>query len=745
MSLSAAARKAQAIATSKAKTYGHTVIEPAHLLYGLLQDEDVQNLLRRLNADQDRLNTALDAYLSGGKKTRTPTSRRPSPKELSQEVVQIMDGARQTNKATEIAPLHLLVCILVYGKNTFATKLLKEAGVTQKDIKLAATVTRTGGKNLKAFCTNLNQLVVQKKIGPVFARDEEMETILRTLSRKNKCNPILVGDSGVGKTAVAKGLAYNIVHQNVPDKMKATQVFLLNQTALAAGAVIQGELEKRLKGVVIELEADKNAVLFIDDIHTLSTEMLGILKPALEAGTIRCIGATNYKNYRTSIESDQSLARLFLKQDIAEPKADEALKIVMRSLKQYEDYHSVRFHKDAVATAVKLATRYIPHKKMPDKVFDIIDQAGAQKSLYSTADRKSIRRISVADIERTVAEMTNLPTSTLSQNEQEKMDALESGLRNAVMDQDEAIKTLMSAVRRAHAGLNDPKKPIGNFLFQGPTGVGKTEIVQQLGSMLGRKVHRFDMSEYMEKHSVARLIGSPPGYVGHDQGGLLTEAATQSPHSIILLDEIEKAHPDIYNILLQVMDHGTLTDSNGKKVDFRNTMIIMTTNAGSSSMNKPMGGFAGHISNDNGQSTINEAIKKLFTPEFRNRLDAIVPFKHLERPTVLKIADKFLGELGNRLADRNIRIAWTEETKNWLVDKGFNRDFGARPMARMIQNEISNPLADHILSGKLKNGGKVTISFNKAAQGEETPSGLVFDHEDAPALPKKASPKARLG
>ena len=734
MSFPPATRKALAYAAYEAHAFGHGVIQPEHLLLGLLQDQSVTSLLSKLRIKPEALEGRLKDYLSRIPEDRPYKARQRVPNQFTDETLaHLGQGAAEIPNAT---PLRVFIAMAIGEKISFAAELLQEAEVTEKEIKLALTPVRPGGKNLKLYCRNLNLDVVHKEIQPVIGRDAELARIIKTLSRRNKANPLLIGESGVGKSATAKGLAYRIVHQKMPANLQHAQIFSLNIPSLVAKAGFQGEVESRMKGILDEISADENAILLIDDLHSLPSEALEVLKPALESGAVRCLATTNFKHFRNTIQPSHSLARQFLKIDLKEPDVADTLRIVKKSIGQYEAHHDVRYRSDALTAAVKLAHRFIHDKKMPDKVFDILDQVGADKNYAA----KSGRSVTAADVERTVSEMTGIPMAALNQDEQQKINLLESDLKAAVMDQDEAARILASSIRRARAGLNDPSKPIGSFLFQGPTGVGKTEITKQLGATLGMKVVRFDMSEYMEKHSISRLIGAPPGYVGFDQAGLLTEAAEKSPHSIILLDEIEKAHPDIYNILLQVMDHGKLTDNNGKQVDFRNTIIVMTTNAGSSEQVSRAMGFGTNAANDNGTQNIDAAIKRLFTPEFRNRLDAIVPFRHLEKTTVLKIADKFLKQLAGRLAERKIEIEWSDDARDWLVNKGYNRNFGARPMARLIQETVANPLADEILGGKLKNGGKVRISFNKAAQGDTFRPPLVFSY-DTPGQQKIRRPE----
>ncbi|MGZ9097928.1 MAG: AAA family ATPase [Micavibrio sp.] len=724
-----AANKALQLAATEAHSYGHTTITPEHILLGLMQDASIQKFLEDFGADL----STLDAELHHCLLKRVQGNAKKPPTAYSPTAAKIIAVSNHPGASEDITPLRLMLYVMVAGPNTFAAKLLKNNGISLAHIERRSITIRTGGKNIKAYCSNLNQLAVDEKIQPAIGREADIEKIIKTLSRKNKCNPLIVGDSGVGKTITAQDLARLIVDKKVPANLRNAQIFALNLGAL-------NDDENRLKGVIREIENDPNAILLIDDLHLLSSNMLDVLKPALAQGTFRCIATTNYKDFRNNIEKNQPLSRLFLKHDLTEPGLEDTFKIVKKSIAQYEAHHHVHYPVESIRAAVKLAQRFIHDKKMPDKVFDIIDQAGASKAL-EPKKAKAPKLITPRDIEKTMSDMTGIPMSTLNQDEQEKMGGLEGELKSAVMDQDEAAKILATAVRRARAGLSDPQKPIGSFLFQGPTGVGKTEITRKLGDILGMKVTRLDMSEYMEKHSVSRLIGAPPGYVGYDQGGLLTDAVDKAPHSIILLDEIEKAHPDLYNILLQVMDHGKLTDNNGKQVDFRNAILVMTTNAGSSDASIPKIGFD-QDSNDE-QNKAMDAIKKLFSPEFRNRLDAIVPFKHLEKPTIGKIAEKFLTQLSDRLRDRNVKMDWTEETRDWLVDNGYKREFGARPMARLIQDSISNTLADEILGGRLKNGGQVTISFNKAASKEPS-----FDYTPAsrkkPAANQNDAPKAKI-
>ena len=588
---------------------------------------------------------------------------------------------------------------------------------------------------LDAYCVNLNKKARDGRIDPLIGRESEVQRTIQVLCRRQKNNPLLVGDPGVGKTAIAEGLARKIVQGEVPEVLAEATVFSLDMGSLLAGTRYRGDFEERLKQVMKEIEQHKNAVLFIDEIHTVigagatsggAMDASNLLKPALAQGTLRCIGSTTYKEYRQYFEKDRALVRRFQKIDVNEPSIPDAIEIVKGLKPYFEEFHKIRYTNDAVKAAVELSARYIHDRKLPDKAIDVIDETGASQMLLPEAKRK--KTIGIKEIEATIATMARIPPKTVSKDDAEVLQHLDTTLRRVVYGQDAAIGALSSAIKLARAGLRDGEKPIGSYLFSGPTGVGKTEVARQLAKSLGVELVRFDMSEYMERHTVSRLIGAPPGYVGFDQGGLLTDAVDQHPHSVLLLDEIEKAHPDLYNILLQIMDHGKLTDHHGKQVDFRNVILIMTTNAGAADMAKPAFGFG--KTKREGEDL--EAINRMFSPEFRNRLDAIVPFGHLPQEVIRQVVDKFIAQLEMQLGDRNVTIELTDEARSWLVENGYDEMMGARPMARVIQQHIKTPLADEVLFGRLKGGGTVRVVVGEV----EGKRKLTFMFPEGPALPK---------
>jgi len=573
---------------------------------------------------------------------------------------------------------------------------------------------------LDAYCVDLNEKARKGKIDPLIGRSAELERTVQILCRRSKNNPLLVGDPGVGKTAIAEGLARRIVEKDVPEVLLDAIIFSLDMGALLAGTRYRGDFEERLKAVVKDLENTEGSILFIDEIHTVigagatsggAMDASNLLKPALASGTIRCMGSTTYKEFRSHFEKDRALLRRFQKIDINEPSVADAIKILKGLKPYYEEHHGVRYTAEAIRTAVELSDRYISDRKLPDKAIDVLDESGAAQMLLPPSKRK--KTIGVKDIENVIAMIARIPPKSVSRDESRVMQKLEPDLKRVVFGQDVAIEALSAAIKLSRAGLREPNKPIGSYLFSGPTGVGKTEAARQLSHLLGVELHRFDMSEYMERHSISRLIGAPPGYVGFDQGGLLTDAIDQHPHCVLLLDEIEKAHPDLFNILLQVMDNGKLTDHNGKKIDFRNVIIIMTTNAGARELNKSAIGF-GRETNDGASD---DAIKELFSPEFRNRLDAVIPFGFLPPEVVTRVVEKFVLQLELQLADRNVEISLDEDAKAWLAERGYDRMYGARPLARLIQESIKKPLADELLFGKLAKGGEVVV---KLKDGELT-------------------------
>ena len=568
---------------------------------------------------------------------------------------------------------------------------------------------------LQEYTVNLNQKASDGDIDPLIGRDDEVERCIMVLSRRRKNNPLLVGDPGVGKTAIAEGIARRIVNNKVPNILKNATIYSLDMGALLAGTRYRGDFEERLKLVMKKLQEIDDAVLFIDEIHTIigagatsggAMDASNLLKPALQSGKLRCMGSTTYKEYRQHFEKDRALSRRFLKIDVSEPSSDDAVKILMGLKSYFEKFHDIKYTNAAIKASVDLSVRHITDRKLPDKAIDIIDEAGARTKLVEEKSRK--KKIDIKEIESVVAKIARIPPKSISRDDEKALKSLPIDLKRVVFGQDKAIEQVSSAVKLARAGLREPNKPIGSYLFAGPTGVGKTEVAKQLAMTQGLELLRFDMSEYMERHTVSRLIGAPPGYVGYDQGGLLTDAVNQNPHSILLLDEIEKAHPDIYNILLQVMDNGFLTDSNGRKVDFRNVIIIMTTNAGAADASKAEIGFGrGYKSDEQGI-----AIKRRFSPEFRNRLDAIISFGALTPSDIAKVVDKFIIQLEAQLSDRKIEFEVTKAANLWLANKGYDKRYGARPLGRTIQEFIKKPLADEILFGKLKSGGLVKISVD---------------------------------
>ncbi|OAP34481.1 ATP-dependent Clp protease ATP-binding subunit ClpA [Sinorhizobium glycinis] len=591
---------------------------------------------------------------------------------------------------------------------------------------------------LTAYCVNLNEKAKSGKIDPLIGRHAEVNRTIQVLCRRSKNNPLYVGDPGVGKTAIAEGLAKRIVEKQVPEALQDATIFALDMGTLLAGTRYRGDFEERLKQVVKELEEFSGAVLFIDEIHTVigagatsggAMDASNLLKPALSSGSIRCIGSTTYKEYRQFFEKDRALVRRFQKIDVNEPTVADAIEI-MRGLKPYfEEYHHLKYSNEAIRAAVELSARYINDRKLPDKAIDVIDESGAAQMLLPVSKRRKL--ITEREIEATVATMARIPPKSVSKDDEAVLANLEQELRSVVYGQDLAIEALASSIKLARAGLREPNKPIGCYVFSGPTGVGKTEVAKQLATSLGVELLRFDMSEYMERHTVSRLLGAPPGYVGFDQGGLLTDGVDQHPHCVLLLDEIEKAHPDLFNILLQVMDHGSLTDHNGKKIDFRNVILIMTTNAGASDMARPAIGFGS--SKREGEDI--EALNRLFTPEFRNRLDAVIPFNSLPTPVIHQVVQKFVMQLETQLAERNVTFDLAPEAIAWLADKGYDEKMGARPLARVIQENIKKPLADEILFGKLKKGGVVKVTIGTKEDGTK---GLILDAvpETTPIKPK---------
>jgi ATP-dependent Clp protease ATP-binding subunit ClpA len=723
-----------------------------HLLLALTEDQDAVAVLRACGVDLDRLRSNLVDYLDN-ELSNLVTSRADDAKPTAgfQRVLQRAAIHVQSSGREEVTGANVLVA-LFSERESHAVYFLQEQDMTRFDAvnyishgiakapgrsetkrvsgadddAQAEKVVKKGTEALEAYCVNLNKKAQGGRIDPLIGREQEVERTIQILCRRSKNNPLYVGDPGVGKTAIAEGLARRIVHGEVPEVLRNAVIFSLDMGALLAGTRYRGDFEERLKAVLSELEQHEGAVLFIDEIHTVigagatsggAMDASNLLKPALASGQLRCIGSTTYKEYRNYFEKDRALVRRFQKIDVGEPSVDDAIKILMGLKPYYEKFHRIRYTNDAIKAAVELSAKYINDRKLPDKAIDIIDEVGAAQMLVTESKRK--KTISVKDVETVVAKIARIPPKAVSRDDREVLLNLERDLKTMVFGQDKAIEALASAIKLSRAGLREPEKPIGNYLFAGPTGVGKTEVTRQLARVLGIELTRFDMSEYMERHSVSRLIGAPPGYVGFDQGGLLTDAVDQHPHCVLLLDEIEKAHPDLFNILLQVMDHGKLTDHNGKTVDFRNVILIMTTNAGAADMAKPAIGFEREVRV--GEDL--EAINRMFTPEFRNRLDAVIQFAGLTTEIIGRVVDKFVMELEAQLTDRGVTIELTDEARDWLAKKGYDPLYGARPLGRTIQEHIKKPLAEEILFGWLSKGGTVRVGLD----GDK----LAFEFPDA--------------
>ncbi len=713
-----------------------------HLLLSLIDDTDASQVMKACNVDMDALKKAVLKYIDEDLSTLVmDESEEAKPTTGFQRVVQRAVLHVQNSGRDEVTGANVLVALFT-ERESHAVYFLQEQNMNRLDAvsyishgiakrpgmsqpkavrgaeeeEEGEKASKQGTEALEAYCVNLNEKAKSGKVDPLIGRAEEVDRTIQILCRRQKNNPLFVGDPGVGKTAIAEGLARKIIRGEVPEVLRGSVIYSLDMGSLIAGTRYRGDFEERLKNVVKELEGLKGAILFIDEIHTVigagatsggAMDASNLLKPALAQGTLRCIGSTTYKEYRQYFEKDRALVRRFQKIDVSEPTVEDSIKILMGIKSYFENYHKLRYTADAIKAAVELSAKYINDRKLPDKAIDVIDELGASQMLLPESRRKKV--VNVRDVEEIVAKIARIPAKSVSKNDAEALRTLEADLGRVVYGQDAAIHALSSAIKLARAGLRQPEKPIGSYLFSGPTGVGKTEVAKQLAAVLGVEFLRFDMSEYMERHTVSRLIGAPPGYVGFDQGGLLTDGVDQHPHCVLLLDEIEKAHGDLFNILLQVMDHGKLTDHNGKKIDFRNVVLIMTTNAGASDAAKDAIGFG----RGKREGEDEEAIKKLFTPEFRNRLDATIGFAPLSRATIDKVVEKFVLELEAQLADRDVTFDLTPEATRWLGEKGYDDAFGARPLARVIQDNIKKPLADEILFGKLKDGGTVRVLLDR--------------------------------
>ncbi|MBB5372990.1 ATP-dependent Clp protease ATP-binding subunit ClpA [Acidocella aromatica] len=750
-------------ALSLAAERKHEYATLEHLLLGLVDDADAVTVLRACGVDIEKikkdLTEFLDKDLAG---LATDRAGDPKPTAGFQRVVQRAAIHVQSSGREEVTGANVLVA-LFSERESHAVYFLQLQDMTRLDAVnfISHGIAKSPGKSaprpptgadqnaepereekasakrgqdaLSTYCINLNKKARDGKIDPLIGREHEIERTIQILCRRTKNNPLYVGDPGVGKTAIAEGLAKRIIDGDVPEVLLNATIYALDMGALLAGTRYRGDFEERLKAVVTEMENSPGAVLFIDEIHTVigagatsggAMDASNLLKPALAQGSLRCIGSTTYKEFRNYFEKDRALVRRFQKIDVNEPSVEDTVRI-LRGLKgAYEKHHKVRYTEEAIRAAVELAAKYINDRKLPDKAIDVIDEAGAARMLLPESKRR--KTVTLKDIEDMVSKIARIPPKSVSSDDKEVLRNLERDLKAMVFGQNAAIEALSAAMKLSRAGLRDPEKPIGNYLFSGPTGVGKTEVARQLATTLGIELMRFDMSEYMERHSVSRLIGAPPGYVGFDQGGMLTDAIDQHPHCVLLLDEIEKAHPDLFNILLQIMDHGKLTDHNGKKIDFRNVILIMTTNAGAADMQKPAIGFGRTVRTGEDE----DAVKRLFTPEFRNRLDAIIPFAPLTPEIVGRVVEKFVMQLEAQLADRNVTIELSSAAKEFLAERGYEPLYGARPLGRVIQELIKKPLAEELLFGKLVKGGavKVTVKDGK----------LAFDVTEAvpPALPK---------
>ncbi|MEC9454919.1 MAG: ATP-dependent Clp protease ATP-binding subunit ClpA, partial [Pseudomonadota bacterium] len=743
--LSAELEKTLHRALALASERKHELATLEHLLLALCDDLDAVAVLKACGVDVERLRQDLTSFVENELDNLAGESGEDAaPTTGFQRVLQRAVLHVQSSGRGEATGANVLAALFT-ERESHAVYFLQEQDMTRLDAvnyishriakvpghgheggeisgldeeMMGEAEVKRGGEALDAYCVNLNAKAESGKIDPLIGREDEVERTIQVLCRRTKNNPLYVGDAGVGKTAIAEGLARRIVEGAVPEVLHGATIFALDMGALLAGTRYRGDFEERVKAVMDELESHDGAILFLDEIHTVigagatsggAMDASNLLKPALQSGTLSCIGSTTYKEYRNFFEKDRALVRRFQKIDIMEPSIEDTVKI-LRGLKvYYEDFHAVRYTNEALRGAVELSSRYMSDRKLPDKAIDVIDEVGAAQRLKPESKRRKRKTIGLRDIETIIAKMARVPAKNISHGDKQSLKTLERDLNTVVFGQEEALSQIAAAIKLARAGLRDADKPIGCYLFSGPTGVGKTEVARQLSHTLAIELIRFDMSEYMERHSISRLIGAPPGYVGFDQGGLLTDGVDQHPHAVLLLDEIEKAHPDLFNVLLQVMDYGKLTDHNGKTVDFRNVILIMTTNAGASELAKPAIGFeSGERTGDD-----EEAIKRMFSPEFRNRLDAVIGFKSLPPEVMARVVDKFIMQLEDQLADRGVEIELSDAAKAWLAKKGHDPAFGARPLTRVIQEHVKKPLADELLFGKISRGGRVAVDVKE--------------------------------
>jgi len=754
--LSEELQKALDAAFVSARMEGHELLTVEHLLLALLSDTNVSEALAAAGADMEKLERALREYLKTHVQSVKDAEKHEVQPTLSfQRVLQRAIYHVQAAGKKQVSTLNVLVAIFA-EKDTQAVYLLNEQGVTRLDVVnfISHGISKSGqppekaqqdpeereeaaekpsGKSaLEQYAANLNERAARGQIDPLIGREHEIERVMQTLCRRRKNNPLLVGEAGVGKTAIAEGLAWLIVEGRVPELLRGAVIYSLDMGSLIAGTKYRGDFEKRFKAVMQELQQRPGSIVFIDEIHMIIgagaasggvMDASNLLKPLLASGDLRCIGSTTYQEYRGIFEKDRALARRFQKVDVTEPTVEDSVKILEGLRSRFEEHHNVQYTRGALRSAVELSARHITDRHLPDKAIDVIDEAAARLRLLPDSKRR--KTVQVRDIEETVAKIARIPPKSVSANDRDKLATLNRDLKLVIFGQDAAIEQLASSIKLARSGLANPDKPIANFLLAGPTGVGKTEVTRQLAQLLGVELIRFDMSEYMERHTVSRLIGAPPGYVGFDQGGLLTEAVIKHPHAVVLLDEIEKAHPDVFNLLLQVMDHGTLTDNNGRKADFRNIILVMTTNAGAEESARRSMGLIEH----NNVSDAFEVIRKMFTPEFRNRLDAIVQFAPLGREQIVRVVDKFLLQLEEQLASKGVHLDVDDDAKQWIATRGYDVKMGARPMARVIQENLKRPLAEELLFGKLANGGgvHVTVKDDKLTfelEAREKPAAL---------------------
>ncbi len=736
------------LAFVEARQKRHEFITVEHLLLAMLDNASAAQVLRACNADIEELRQVITEFIDANTPVVSGSGDMDTQPTLGfQRVIQRAILHAQSANKKEVSGANILAAL--FGeKDSHAVHFLTQRNITRLDVvnhivhgvsapqpspapaqaEPAATEQPVNDESaLKHYTIDLNAQALSGNIDPLIGRETELERVIQTLCRRRKNNPLLVGEAGVGKTAIAEGLARRIIEDNVPDILKDAHVYSLDMGALLAGTKYRGDFEQRLKAVLKELKDAPNAVLFIDEIHTLigagaasggTMDASNLLKPALSSGALKCIGATTYQEYRSIFEKDSALSRRFQKVDVPEPSVEQTIEILKGLKSRFELHHSIKFSAAAITSAAELSARYINDRHLPDKAIDVLDEAGAAQRILPKSRQKKI--VGKHEIEEIIAKIARIPTRTVSHDDRDALKNLGRDLKATVFGQNKAIDVLATAIKMSRSGLGNPQKPIGSFLFSGPTGVGKTEVARQLAFAMGMPLHRFDMSEYMERHAVSRLIGAPPGYVGFDQGGLLTEAISKQPHCVLLLDEIEKAHPDIYNILLQVMDHGTLTDNNGRRADFRNVVIIMTTNAGAEALNKTQIGFTKSASAGDEMADI----KRLFTPEFRNRLDAIVSFAPLDTEVILRVVDKFLMQLEEQLHEKKVDALFTDALKAYLAENGFDPLMGARPMSRLIQDTIRSALADELLFGRLAHGGRVTV--------EVVDGKVVLEFEEEP-------------